>query len=448
MNIDPSIFRAYDIRGIYPDQVNKDLAYKLGSAFAVFLKPKKVMVGRDMRLSSADLSKSLIQGITDQGADVIDIGLAASPVFLYGLSKYGLDGGIIVTASHNPKEYNGFKLVKEKKVLPITEETGLKKIKEIMAKNEFKPVFKKGKAEEKNILDEFIASIFEKVNPEEINSFKIVADASNGMGGIVFPKLFDYLKCQVIPLYWELDGNFPNHSSNPLLTEAISGIKKKVLEEKADLGIITDGDADRIVFIDEKGNRIGPDLVIALIAKELLAANPNQKILYDSRSSKIVKETIEASNGQPVLSKAGYSFIRQRMNQDEILFGGERSAHYYLKDICYRDAPFITALYLLRILTKEKKPISEIMRPFKKYFSCPEINFNVKDKNAIIKKVENNYKSGKISHLDGATIEFDNWWFNLRLSNTEPLLRLNIEAESQELLDEKIKEISEIIKNY
>jgi len=445
--MDQTIFKAYDIRGIYPDQINEDLAYKLGRAFVVFTQAKKVMVARDMRLSSESLNQSLIKGILDQGADIIDIGLSASPVFLFANAKYKQDAGIYITASHNPKEYNGFKLVRDKNsVMPITQDTGLLDIADIMRKNEFKAVIKKGGISYKTIIDEFIESIFKYVTPQEISNLRIVVDTGNGMAGMVFPKIFDKLSCQVTPLYWEIDGSFPNHQSNPLLAETTIDLKKRLIAEKADLGIATDGDADRIIFIDEKGQMIQPDLITALIAKELLIQNPRQKILYDTRSSRIVKETIEANGGQPVLCKSGYSFIKLKMDKEQILFGGERSGHYFLKDLCYRDVPFITALFILKILTREKKPISEIIQPFKKYLSIEETNFEVKNKDEIIKKVEKYYTQGKINHLDGITVEFKDWWFNLRPSNTESLLRLNLEANADKLMKEKFKEIKDLIK--
>jgi phosphomannomutase len=438
------IFKAYDVRGIYPTELNEDIAYKIGRAFVTFLKVKEVVVGHDGRLSSPQLFEALTKGITDQGADVINIGLSSTPMFYFGAGSLKSQSAIMVTASHNPKEYNGFKFCKEN-VIPISGDTGIQDIKQLVEKNEFKEA-EKGKIIKKEIMEDFIKHNLKFVKTNK--PFKIVVDAGNGMGSYTFPKIFKKLPFKFIPLYCKMDFNFPNHEPNPLKYETLKDLQKKVIEEKADIGIALDGDGDRCTAIDEKGNIVRSDFMTALIGKALLKDNPGVKILHDLRSSKIVHKVIEESDGKPIMCRVGHSFIKKQMRDENALFAGELSGHFYYKDSFFTESSFITTAMLLNLMTHENKPLSELAEPLKKYFQSGEINSDVADKEAKMKEVEKHFKDAdKILHLDGASIYYKDWWFNLRPSNTEPLLRLNLEADTKELMEQKRDEVLKIIRS-
>lgn len=450
-NLD-KIFKAYDIRGVYPKEINKSVAYKIGQAVVEFLTAKKIVVGRDIRPSSKSLFKELVRGIRDRGIDVIDIGLVTTPMMYFGVINLKADGGVMITASHNPPEYNGFKIVRKKSV-PISEDSGLLEIKKIVCQGK---VFE-GRTSNifrKDILNDYIENALKFADVKRIKPFKVVVDTGNAMGGIVAPEFFKRLPCKAIPLYWELDGTFPNHTPDPLRPENTKNLQKRVLKEKADLGIALDGDVDRVFFIDEKGERISADFITALLSRVFLKENPRAKILYDLRSSWIVKEEIQRYGGTPIIYRVGHSLIKKKMKDSDILFGGELSGHYYLKNNYFLDSPFIVILKILELISEEGEPISEIIRPLKRYFSSGEINFTlpagrqeVKDKEKTLKELEREFSDAKhISYLDGLSIEYSNWWFNIRPSHTEPLLRLNIEAKNKELLEEKRKKLTKLIK--
>lgn len=445
-----SIFKGYDIRGIYPSQLNQETAYKIGRAFVSFVKPKNVVIGQDVRLSSPKLFESLSQGIMDQGADVIHIGLSTTPMMYFSTIKLGADAGINITASHNPKEYNGFKLVRRQAV-PISSETGIYEIQELVEKNKFSKPKKKGKLMKQEMLNQYINNALSFVDVEKIKYLKICVDTANAMGGLIIPKLFGKLPCELVPLFMDMDGTFPNHEPNPLKEETLEELKKSVVKEKADLGIGLDGDADRIIFVDEKAQVIPGDIMTALLSKMILSKHPKTpkaKILYDLRSSWVVKEEIEKHGGKAIEFRVGHSFIKEKMRTESIEFAGEVSGHYYLKQNHYIESPMIIILYLLEFLSKEKekKNLSEIIEPLKKYFPSGEINFKVKNKEATMKKVEKEFKDAKrISHMDGLKVEYKDFWFNLRPSNTEPLIRLNIEAKTKPKMEEMRSEISLMI---
>jgi len=447
MEIDPTIFKAYDIRGTYPDQLNDQLAYQLGLALAQYLKAKQVVVGQDARPSSDALADNLIRGLADQGVAVTDIGLCTSPMLLFACAAGDFDGGVMVTASHNPPQYNGFKLSCQGGQ-PIGQGTGLEEIRQLVQEKQFSPLNQGGAINKKEILNDYLAETFSHFEASRLDSFKIVADAGNGVAGLVFPEFFANLNCQVFPLYWQPDGSFPNHLANPLIKETLKDCQQKILSEKADLGIATDGDGDRIFFLDEKAKVVAGDLITALIAREILKVKPGSKIIYDVRSSQIVKETIEQCHGVPFVSRIGHSFFKTTMRKENIYFGGESSGHYYLKDNAFREAPMVVILYILKILTETKRTLSSVIAPFLKYFSSGEINFSVKDKEAALRDIERHYDTGQISHIDGLSVEYDDWNFNLRCSNTEPLLRLNLEADNQELLQHKLEEIKGLLNQY
>jgi phosphomannomutase len=415
------IFKAYDIRGIYGEQLNEDIAYKIGRAFAMYI-GSKIVVAKDNRLSSDSLFEALTRGITDQGSDVYNIGLSTSPMFYFAVSNLVCDGGVIITASHNPPQYNGFKMVRSD-AMPLSGEDGINQIRQLVEENNFSSS-KKGNIYPLDITDKYINSF-------EIKKYnlKVVVDTANSVSGLIVNRMFSGVS--LFHLFSELDGSFPNHEPNPLEEENINELKKKVLEYGADVGIAFDGDGDRVFFVDEKGELISSDLVIALIAKLI-----DKKVLYDLRCSNIIKETARDS----VMWRVGHSFIKKKMKDEDIFFGGEYSGHYYLKQgSSYFESPYFVIYKLFEAM--ENKKLSELIAPFKKYYHSGELNFEVKDKQSVIEKVEKNYSYGKITKIDGVRIDFDDWWFLLRGSNTEPILRLIVEAKSKELLDSKIKEI-------
>jgi len=382
----------------------------------------KIVVARDNRLSSDSLFEALTRGITDEGSDVYNIGLSTSPMFYFAVSNLVCDGGVIITASHNPPQYNGFKMVRSD-AMPLSGEDGIDQIKQLVEENNFSSS-KKGNISTLDITDKY-------VNSFEIKKYnlRVVVDTANSVSGLIVNRMFRGVS--LFHLFSELDGSFPNHEPNPLEEKNIKDLKEKVLEYGADIGIAFDGDGDRVFFVDEKGELISSDLIIALIAKLI-----DKKVLYDLRCSNIIKETARDS----VMWRVGHSFIKKKMKDEDIFFGGEYSGHYYLKQgSSYFESPYFVIYKLFEAM--ENKKLSELIAPFKKYYHSGELNFEVKDKQSIIEKVEKNYSYGKITKIDGVRIDFDDWWFLLRGSNTEPILRLIVEAKSKELLDSKIKEI-------
>jgi len=441
-----SIFKAYDIRGIYPEQLNEEIAYKIGSAFVEFLKCKNVVIGRDMRLSSDSLFKALAKGVTDQGSDVINIGLSTTPMLYFTVANYGFDSGLMVTASHNPKQWNGIKFTREK-AIPISDATGIKEIKELVEKNNFEKS-EKGRIIKKDVLKDYVDFVLSFVDVKKIKPLKVVMDASNGMAGMIAPKVFEKIGIDIIPMYFELDGSFPNHQSNPLILENRQDIMKKVIEEKADLGIAWDGDADRCFFIDDKGNFIQGDFITGLFAESMLKKHPNSMILYDLRASWFVKDMIKKNNGRSRMCRVGHSFFKQYMREENAVFAGEVTGHYYYKyrDF-YTDNGMIPALQMIELISIKNKPFSEILKITNNYFISEEINSKVNDKEAVIKKLEQEFSDGKIYHMDGVSVDYDDWHFNVRPSNTEPLLRLNLEAKTKEKMEEMRDKVLEIIRS-
>ena len=450
MKINPNIFRTYDIRGIYPSEINEETAYFLGRAFPKFLGKKnlKIVVGRDNRLSSPLLFKSLTKGLLEEGANVIDIGLSTSPGLYFSVAHFGFDGGVQITASHCHREFNGFKLVREQ-AIPLSIETGLRELKKIIGKNSFRTHSKKsGKIEKKNFLENYLNFHFKLADLDEIKPLKIVIDTANTVSGLDLQALLKRLPGKIYHLFSELDGNFPNHPPNPLIKENLRFLIKEIKNKKADLGLALDGDGDRIIFIDEKGKIIRGDFITALIGQELLKENPGRKILYEVRSSQVVKEVILKNRGVPILGRAGHSLIKEQMAKENIFFAGELSGHYCFKEIGFFEAPLLVILKLLKIMSRENKPLSKIIQPFKIYFQSGELNFKVKNQERKIEKIEEYYKTKdvkEILHLDGITVKGRGWWFNLRHSGTEDLLRLNIEAKTKKLLEQKKKQLTLLI---
>lgn len=448
IKINPEIFRAYDIRGIYPEEINEEMTQKLALAFIKFLKPRKIIIGRDCRLSSSSLFKTLSETMKENGVWVIDIGLCSTPFFYWAVQSEKSDGGIMISASHNPPNYNGFKLSR-REAIPISGDTGIGEIKNLLMKGKILVPQKKekGRIIRKNLTKKYLDFIFSKVEIKAIKPLKIVIDSGNGMAGPEVREMFKEIPVQLTELYFEPDGRFPNHQANPLKEETLIDLKKAVLKKGANFGIAFDGDADRVIFVDEKANTIRGDLITALMARELLKENPGQKILYEVRSSQIVKETIAKNGGKAILGRAGHSLIKEQMRREDIFFAGELSGHYFFKEFGFVECPLFLILKVLEIISRENKKISQILKPFKKYFHSNEINFEVKDKKGKIKEIQEYYqRAPKILKVDGLTIQYNDWWFNLRPSNTEDLLRLNIEAKTKKLLEKKKKELITLIK--
>lgn len=438
------IFKAYDIRGKYPAEMDDEIAYRIGRAFVGLLKAKTIVVGRDCRLSSPALFEALCRGITSQGAGVIDIGLATTPILYFSTIKLKADGGVMITASHNPKEYNGFKLVRAKAV-PVSGDTGIYAIEEMVKSGKFIAAGKKGKLTRKEMAAEYLKNEIRFVETAGIKPLKVVLDTANGMAGIVLPQLLKSIGCEVVDMFPELDGNFPNHQPDPMQEQLLEPLQKKVIKEKADLGIAGDGDFDRIKFIDDKGQVVQADTLTALLSKIMLSKHKGLTLMYDLRSSRIVKETIEANGGKALMYKVGHSFIKEKMAKEGIFFAGELSGHYYFKENGNIESPLIVTLYLLKYLSDSGKKLSEIVKPYRKYFKSEEINFEVEDKEKAMKQVENAFPGGKILRIDGVSIEFPDFWLNLRPSNTEPLLRLNAEANTKEKLEEIKKKVAGVL---
>lgn len=446
--INPSIFKAYDIRGIYPKDLNEETVYKIGRAAVLITGAKTVVIGRDVRASSDALFKALAKGIMEQGANVVDIGVVTTPMLNFAVGEYKEhEAGIMVTASHNPKEYNGLKLCYEN-TLPIGENTGMAELKKVAMEGNFPAAPTAGKLEKKEILDAYVEKVLSLVDIKKIKPLKVVVDTANAVGVVPLPEIFKKIPCKLIPLYFELDGTFPNHEANPLKEETLADLKNKVLEEGADIGVAIDGDADRIGFVDEKGETVRADLILTLIAEELLREKPGELIFYDVRASRVVKEAVEAAGGRAEMCRVGHALIKKQMWDNGALFAGEFSSHFYYRDFYNVESGDLSMLKLLEIISQSGKKLSEIVTPLKRYYHSGEINFKVSDKTEKMKELEEKYGAAakEISHLDGIRLDFSDWWFNVRPSNTEPLLRLNLEAKTKEMMEEKKEELSKLIK--
>ena len=446
MMIDGRIFKAYDIRGTYSDQLNEDVAYAVGLAVANVLNSENAVVGRDMRLSSDKLAASAIRGLSDGGATVTDIGLVSTDGLYFAVGKYGFDCGIMITASHNPAKYNGMKIC-EKDAVPLSGEGKLADVKKIIENNNFLKAKTAGKVLSKDILKDFIDHVLSFMEVSKIKPFKIAVDAGNGMAGVIVPELFKRLKCQLIPLYFELDGSFPNHPASPIEPENVADLKKKMKETGADLGAAFDGDADRVFLIDEKCQTLGGDMVTGLVAKALLKKNPGSTILYNLICSKAVPELIESMGGKAIRTQVGHALIKPLMRQYDAIFGGEHSGHFYFRDNWFADSGLIAFVVCLELISEANTPLSGQVALFDHYFRSGEINSEVKDIPAKLREIEKEFQDGKIDKLDGITVDYGNWWFNVRPSNTEPLLRLNVEADTKKLLEMMAKRILDVIRN-
>ena len=437
------IFKAYDIRGVYGEEIDENMAKKIGNAFAVHLQKGPIVLGQDMRVSSPSLAEAVKEGLNDAGLDVIDIGLCSTPMSYFAIGHLEAAGGVMVTASHNPAKYNGMKISREK-AIPLAYETGINKIEEIVKSGEYKTVEGRGTAKEQSITEAYISHVLETA--KDIKPLKLVIDAGNGITGSFLPEVFKALPCTVKEMYFEPDGTFPNHEANPLKPENVAELQEEVRKTNADLGMAFDGDGDRCAFVDEKGQTVGSDMVTALIGKEVLGQYPGAGILYDLRSSRVVPETISENGGRPVRSRVGHAYMKKIMREQDIPFGGELSGHFYFKDNYYADSGFLAMIRILNMLSASEVPFSEMIKPLKKYHATGEVNFTVADKDAKIEELAGIFSDGKIDYLDGITVSYDKWWFNVRKSNTEPMLRLNLEADTQELMSEKAAEVEAILR--
>ncbi len=428
------IFKAYDIRGVYPEQLNEEIAEKIGRAFVEFTGAKKVVIGRDMRPHSEPLFHALAKGITGQGADVIDLGLCSTPMSYHANGKLGADGSIMITASHNTAEWNGFKLCRAQAV-PISGSTGIADIEALVENNTWTKVERRGNISQFNIAEEY--GKFLRSHAKMDRKLKVVVDYANAMGSYEIAGVEDLF--DIIPLYKDLDGTFPNHEANPLHTSTLDALRAKVLETGADFGAGFDGDADRCGFVDDKGEIIPMDLFTALIAQDILSekARGTVTILYDLRSSWAVRECIQENGGRPVMSRVGHAFIKAQMRELGAVFAGELSGHYYFQENYVAESQGLAFLKLANLVCKRKCRVSELVAPLRKYFQSGEINSKVADVPGILKKIREKYSDGHMFELDGISVEYSNWWFNVRASNTEPLLRLIVEAKDRETMEEK-----------
>ncbi len=437
------VFKAYDIRGTYPQQIDEELFTQIGLAAVAVLKAKTVVVGRDMRESGPALAAAMIKGLTMAGADVIDIGMASTPMLYYATAFWKADAGVQITASHNPAEYNGCKWCRADAV-PVAYDTGLKEMEKLIAADRLPTGGKVGSVEERDIQADYCAHLLKF--SEGIKPLTVVVDAGNGVMGAFLPQLFEKLPCELIPMYFEPDGTFPNHEANPLKEENMRDLQAKVREVGADLGVAYDGDGDRSMYVDDAGNIVPADFVTALLAGEMLEREPGATIIYDLRSSWICKEEIEKRGGKPVMSRVGHSYIKATMREHDSIFAGELSGHFYFRDIHFTDNAEMAMLAVLSLISKRNKKLSQIVAPCRKYFATGEINFEVEDKDAKMAAVEKTFGAGgEILHLDGLSVIHSDWWCNVRASNTEPVLRLNLEARTAELRDQMRREVEAVI---
>jgi phosphomannomutase len=448
--LDAKVFKAYDVRGIYPSELDEQGGYAIGRAFVEQFEPKRIAVGHDMRVSSPSMAEAVIRGASEAGAAVLELGLVGTEMLYFAVGDLGLEGGIAVTASHNPKDYTGMKIVRSG-ALPVGGESGLLEIRDrALSLSDTPRGLTPGQVQPYDIWEQYVERVLSFVDPEAIKPLKVVVDAANGMAGVMLPPVLERLpQVETVRCYFEPDGTFPNHEPNPLLPENREFIVSKTLEEHADFGVAFDGDADRCFFVDDSGEFVPGDFVTALFAELVLEKEPGAKIIYDVRASWAVPETIERAGGIPLMNRVGHAFIKLRLREEHAAFGGEVSGHYYFRDFSQADSGVIPFLLMLELLSKRGQKLSEILRPFREtYFITGELNTPVPDVDAKLQELEERFgKEGRVSHLDGISIDAEDWHMNVRPSNTEPLLRLNLEARSKELMERKRDEVLEVIQS-
>jgi len=446
--LDPSVFKAYDVRGIYPVDLDEEGAYAIGRAYVEQFRPRRIAVGRDMRLSSPAMARAVVEGAADAGADVLDVGMVGTEMVYFAVGDLGLDGGIAVTASHNPKQYTGMKIVREG-ALPVGGESGLLDVRDRASQATRAAPGRRGSVETLDLYPRFVEKVLSFVDVAAIRPLRIVVDTANGMGGAMLPPVLERLPVEAVRCHFEPDGSFPHHEPNPLLPENREFIVAETLRERADFGVAFDGDADRCFFVDDTGEFVPGDFATALFAESVLAKEPGAKIIYDVRASWAVPETIERAGGVPLVNRVGHAFIKHRMRQEGAAFGGEVSGHYYFREFAQADSGVIPFLLMLELVSRKGRRLSEILAPYRgRYFITGELNTPVADVAAKLAELEERFgPRGRVTHLDGVSVDAEDWHFNVRPSNTEPLLRLNLEARSLELMERMRDEVLEAIRS-
>jgi phosphomannomutase len=449
--MNPNIFKAYDVRGVYPTELDEAVFHEIGRAFVTYLKARRIGVGRDMRVSSPGLAAAFIAGAREQGADVVDYGMIATDMIYYAVGTDDLDGGAQITASHNPKQYNGCKMVGRGNV-PLSGDAGISDIRDMIAAKRIPPAAARpGNLTQRSVLDGYVQHVLSFIDPAIIKPFRTVLDAGCGMGGLVAPALFKALPCKVDALCFTVDGTFPTHEANPLIEENRRDIVERVRSTGAEIGIAWDGDADRCFFIDEDGEFVSGDFVTALLSEAFMLKEPAATVVYDLRASYAVKDVAAKYGGKAVMNRVGHAFFKGRMRELNAVFGGEVTGHYYFRENFYCDNGFIPALLILELMSKKNQSLKQLLEPLRaKYFISGEINTKVPTMDAVGAKlaaIEARYKDAKISKLDGVSVEYPDWHFNVRPSNTEPLLRLNLEGTTPAQMEKKRDEVLAIIRS-
>lgn len=451
--MDPTIFKSYDVRGVYPSELSDDVAYAIGRCFVPLVGSQpssgaraRIVVGRDMRSSGRKLSEALARGASEAGADVVDIGMISTDALYFAVGKFDFDGGVMITASHNPAQYNGMKFTRSQ-AEAISLDTGLATLRDQLLSEELPPkAATAGTVSNRNVLDDFAQHCLSFVDGAKIKPFRIAVDAGNGMAGETVPHVFKSLPCEVVPLFFELDGSFPNHPASPIEPENMLDLQAAVRKHRCDLGAAFDGDADRMFIVDEKGGLIDGSTVTALVALNTLKKHPGAKILYNLICSRSVPELIEKGGGVPIRSKVGHSIIKALMREEDAVFGGEHSGHFYFRDNWYADSGMIALLQCLELFSEANEPVNAVIAPIDKRFRSGEINSRVGDAAAKMREIEERYAGASIDHLDGVTISYPDWWMNVRPSNTEPLLRLNVEGDTRALMEQHRDEALALIR--
>jgi phosphomannomutase len=448
--VNPAIFKAYDVRGLYPAEIDETVARQIGRGFVAYLGARTIAVSRDMRVSSPALAAAFIEGARGQGADVVDYGMLATDQMYFAVVDDNLDGGAQITASHNPGRYNGVKMVRAG-ALPLSGDAGIGDIRDMIANDALPaPAAAHGGLTTRHILPEYVEKVMSFIDPSVITPFNVVLDAGSGMAGLVAPKLFERLPCRVTALCFEIDGTFPNHEANPLIEENRRDITAEVVRQKADIGIAWDGDADRCFFIDGSGEFVSGDFVTALLAEAFLLKHPGATIIYDLRASHAVRDTVAKYGGTALMNRVGHAFIKQRMRQEDGIFAGEVTGHYYFRDFYYADNGFIPALLILELMSKKSQSLRDLLQPFReRYFISGEINTKLASMDEVPRKLamlEARYTDAELARMDGISVDYPDWHFNVRGSNTEPLLRLNLEAATPELMEKKRDEVLDVIR--
>jgi phosphomannomutase len=446
--LDPKVFKAYDVRGVYPDEIDEAGAHAVGRAYVEEFEPRWIAVGRDMRLSAPAMADAAIRGAAEAGADVLDLGMVGTEMLYFAVGELALDGGIAVTASHNPKQYTGMKIVR-RGALTVGGDSGLLDIRTRAEGTRQHSDTRQGSVEPYDIWPAYVERVLSFVELAAIKPLRVVVDAANGMAGAMLPPVLERLPIEAVRCYFEPDGSFPNHEPNPLLPENREFIVRKTLDEKADVGIAFDGDADRCFFVDDRGEFVPGDFATALLAESILEKEPGAKIIYDVRASWAVPETIERAGGVPLVNRVGHAFIKHRMREEGAAFGGEVSGHYYFRDFSQADSGVIPFLLMLELISRKGAKLSEILAPYReRFFITGELNTPVADVALTLQELKERFGAeGRVSHLDGVSVDAEDWHMNVRPSNTEPLLRLNLEARTRDLMERKRDEVLEVIRS-